>query len=259
MARILFVDDDNRFRTQAETALVSAGHEVVAFGSGLPAAVAAGARPFDLAIVDLEMPTVPGSEVVRALLGARPMDTRPPMVLLLSDEAREFVPRGLPHDGFLQKPIESADLAAKVRALLPSSLVPSTLAAPRFSSPASRRYRRMDVRLPVHITVGERIVPGTITNLGVGGFQVEWRECPFCPPSRRHQGRCQAERYASHAPDTEAVETRVETHAGPLDLRARWVYTTRDEAGLERAGFQFTGVTPESLDRIGEVFARDGA
>jgi CheY-like chemotaxis protein len=79
MTRILIIDDEETVRRATQILLDAAGFETVAVADG-PAGVKAvresvephGARPFDLAIVDLFMPGMDGLATTKALRDVRP-------------------------------------------------------------------------------------------------------------------------------------------------------------------------------------------
>ncbi|HEV2638381.1 MAG TPA: response regulator transcription factor [Actinocrinis sp.] len=72
-ARILVVDDHPIWRDAVAADLAAAGHEVVGcVGEGAQAIrITAAARP-QIAVLDLHLPDLPGAEVIRGLLTARP-------------------------------------------------------------------------------------------------------------------------------------------------------------------------------------------
>ncbi|HEU0032688.1 MAG TPA: response regulator [Kofleriaceae bacterium] len=63
IARVLVVDDDDHIRRALSTALTRAGFDVTTADDGRPAIELGG--PFELVVVDYNMKTVTGAEVVR--------------------------------------------------------------------------------------------------------------------------------------------------------------------------------------------------
>jgi DNA-binding NarL/FixJ family response regulator len=100
--RCLLIDDDIHSRELAERILKHLGHRVTSVSSGTAAVAALGSDRFDVALVDLEMPGMSGSETLRAL-----RETDPRMRLLVvsgADDRRhvlEAVMSGA--DGYIVK------------------------------------------------------------------------------------------------------------------------------------------------------------
>jgi two-component system, cell cycle sensor histidine kinase and response regulator CckA len=66
--RVLIVDDEESIRTFSERALKGAGYDVVSASDGRDALVVAEEKgPFDLFLVDIMMPEMPGDELGRRL------------------------------------------------------------------------------------------------------------------------------------------------------------------------------------------------
>jgi signal transduction histidine kinase/ActR/RegA family two-component response regulator len=124
--RILVVEDEEMVRRIARRALEEFGYEVVEAADGQAALdlLAGPSEPPDLILCDIVMPGLSGPELGAALA------ERVPGVRVLymsgypgSDvKLRQLV---LPSAPFIQKPFGAADLAAKVRALLDRSTVPT--------------------------------------------------------------------------------------------------------------------------------------
>ena len=65
--RILLVDDDQTFNRVVEAHLVKGGFRVDAFFDGIAALAAYDKQPYDMAVVDLVMPKMPGFVVIEEL------------------------------------------------------------------------------------------------------------------------------------------------------------------------------------------------
>jgi two-component system chemotaxis sensor kinase CheA len=91
--RVLVVDDSITSRILETSILENAGYEVAAAASGEEAIALATTRPFDVAVVDVEMPGIDGYEVIRRLK-ADPRTASLPCVLLTSRDAEEDRRRG---------------------------------------------------------------------------------------------------------------------------------------------------------------------
>lgn len=118
-ANILVVDDQAQNRRLLQDLLTIKGYAVNAVESGEAALEAIAAGGVDLVLLDVMMPGMDGFAVLAAIRG-NPASAHLPVVLCTSlDPDRERV-RGLEAgaDDFLQKPINHAELLARVRSLL---------------------------------------------------------------------------------------------------------------------------------------------
>jgi CheY-like chemotaxis protein len=79
MAKILIVDDQDMMRDSLAATLVREGHEVVAAYDGVAGLAKLGERKFDLAITDLKMPKMTGTEF---LAEAKKRNPEMPVVLM---------------------------------------------------------------------------------------------------------------------------------------------------------------------------------
>lgn len=110
-AALLFVDDDERYRTQMQRAFARRGFACDIASSGEEALVLARSRAFDYASVDLRMPGLSGLELVRELIAITPAL----YVVVLTGfgsiaTAVEAVRLGAKH--YLTKPADANDLLA---------------------------------------------------------------------------------------------------------------------------------------------------
>ncbi|MBC2666849.1 response regulator [Novosphingobium flavum] len=115
---ILVVDDEAEQRDLLERLLVGLGFAVNAVPNGETALTLAGARRFDLAILDISMPGMSGWE---AALGLREMGGPDLRILMLSANASEFHRPEFHHpvhDFFLTKPVDFAVLTETIGGLL---------------------------------------------------------------------------------------------------------------------------------------------
>jgi DNA-binding NtrC family response regulator len=115
--KILVVDDEPLIRATLAEYLTGEGFAVTACASGEEALAAAGQRPYDVALCDVQLPGIDGIEVLERLLKISPET----FVLLITayatvESAVEALQRGA-HD-YLMKPILLDEMAGKVRRLL---------------------------------------------------------------------------------------------------------------------------------------------
>lgn len=116
-ATILIVDDEPPIRRLLRTSLVSQGFQVVEAANGAEAlAETERSRP-DLVILDLGLPDMDGSEVIRVLRGGA--DAVPILVLSSrADEKGKVEALDLGADDYVTKPFGTAELFARIRAAL---------------------------------------------------------------------------------------------------------------------------------------------
>jgi PAS domain S-box-containing protein len=118
-ATVLVVDDEEVVREVARLALEDAGYRTILAPDGESALRAFGERPeaFDLVLLDLTMPQMPGEEILRELRRLRP-DVR---VVICSGYSEGEMQDEVGTDriaGFLQKPFRAQQLVSLVRGLL---------------------------------------------------------------------------------------------------------------------------------------------
>jgi DNA-binding response OmpR family regulator len=113
---ILVVEDEVRLAQHISRALTEAGHEPVMVHDGETAFGEAGAKRYDLIVLDVMLPGMDGFEVLRRLRGGK-MDTRV-LILTARDEVSDRVTGlGLGADDYLAKPFAMQELVARVGAL----------------------------------------------------------------------------------------------------------------------------------------------
>jgi two-component system KDP operon response regulator KdpE len=116
-ATILIVDDEPPIRRLLRASVGSQGFQVVEAGDGRGAiAEIERSRP-DLVILDLGLPDMDGSEVIRTLRGA---GNAMPIIVLSSraDEKGKVEALDLGADDYVTKPFGTAELFARIRAAL---------------------------------------------------------------------------------------------------------------------------------------------
>lgn len=114
----LLVAEDNRMLAQAlEAVLVQNGYAVDVAASGADADHLEQCTPYDLVILDLQLPELDGFEVLARMRARR---SRVPVLILSVHDTIDRRVRGLDlgADDFVGKPFEISELEARVRALL---------------------------------------------------------------------------------------------------------------------------------------------
>jgi two-component system response regulator RegX3 len=114
-SRVLVVEDEPTIRRAVGYALRRDGFEVSESGDGADA-LALAEEPFDVVILDLGLPTVSGTEVLRQLRAAGPV----PIIVLtaLGTEPDRILGLELGADDYVTKPFSMAELMSRVRAIL---------------------------------------------------------------------------------------------------------------------------------------------
>lgn len=120
IARILVVEDSSAMRAFVRAALEEAGivRDVVEAGSGFEALRVLPREPFELAIIDINMPDVNGLELIRFMRSSEAHKTTP-LLVISSESSERDRERGLSlgANAYLAKPFTAEALIAAVRAL----------------------------------------------------------------------------------------------------------------------------------------------
>lgn len=126
--QILLVDDAPINQTLVIGLLQPYGHEVTVASDGQEALDLVAQRPFDVILMDLEMPRMNGLEATRVL---RSRGCKTPVVALTGHEREEWTRRCVDAgmDKFLSKPVEEAELLATLASTL-SGPMPSSVDPP---------------------------------------------------------------------------------------------------------------------------------
>jgi response regulator RpfG family c-di-GMP phosphodiesterase len=112
--RALVVDDDESMRRLNRAVLEGLGCDCAEAADGAAALEAAGLRPFDLVLLDLNLPGPNGLEVC-ARLRRRPTEPNLKIIVVSAQPAEELA-AALPHgaDDYVAKPFGARELAARV-------------------------------------------------------------------------------------------------------------------------------------------------
>lgn len=115
--RILVIEDEPQLREQLVKRLHGEGFAVDATGSGAEGAYLGAEYPIDVAIVDLGLPDMPGTEVIEQW---RKADLSFPVLILTARGRWEDKVSGLEigADDYLVKPFHTEELIARLRALV---------------------------------------------------------------------------------------------------------------------------------------------
>lgn len=116
--KLLIVEDDATLARGLKKALQAEGYSVEHAASGEQAIALAGVTEPDMMILDLGLPDMEGTEVLRTLRKRRGATPLPILVLTARNTTADLVAAlDLGADDYLKKPFEMAELSARVRAL----------------------------------------------------------------------------------------------------------------------------------------------
>lgn len=116
ISRLLFVDDDRLVLATVAKGLRDAGYELGTADTGEAALALAAERPFDLAILDIRMPGISGTETARRLRAEHGV----PALFLSAYGERELVEQAANEGalGYVVKPVDVAQLVPAIEAAL---------------------------------------------------------------------------------------------------------------------------------------------
>ncbi len=119
-ASILVVEDDLRLATLLQQELSHDGHRVEVVHNGSDALVRAGERPFELIVLDLNLPDIDGLEVAERLRGDGDDETRASILMLTARGDVKSRVDGLyaGASDYLTKPFSVQELLARVHVRL---------------------------------------------------------------------------------------------------------------------------------------------
>ena len=168
MTTILVVDDEPQIRRALRTSLEAHGYTVQTAGTGKEAVVAAAEASPDLMFLDLGLPDLDGTEVIKRV---RSFSEVPVIVLSVRDrQADKVAALDAGADDYVAKPFGMEEVLARMRAQL-------RRAQPEETGPAVLRFGDLQVDLarrlvtlagtPVHLTKTEyALLEAFVTNAG---------------------------------------------------------------------------------------------
>jgi signal transduction histidine kinase/CheY-like chemotaxis protein/HPt (histidine-containing phosphotransfer) domain-containing protein len=130
--RILLAEDNRVNQQVVLRMLEKQGHTVVVVGDGQAALTALAQTPFDLVLMDIQMPVLDGLAATAAIRAQeQTQGTHVPIIAMTAHAMRGDRERCLAAgmDGYVTKPLKAADLAAAIAQLRPTAAPPHTPAS----------------------------------------------------------------------------------------------------------------------------------
>ncbi|HUL03730.1 MAG TPA: response regulator transcription factor [Gemmatimonadales bacterium] len=147
--KILVVEDDRTVGSYVKRGLEEAGYQADLVGDGAEGLRLASDGPYDLVVLDLRLPAMPGDEVLRTL---RDRGNGVPVLVLTAQDTVDFKVQALRSgaDDYVTKPFSLEELLARVEALgrRPKALAAPVLAVADLTlETGSREVRRAGQRI----------------------------------------------------------------------------------------------------------------
>jgi DNA-binding response OmpR family regulator len=117
---VLVVDDEHSIRTTLVRFLEHRGARAVAAADGLEALDAVDREHFDVIVADIAMPRLDGLELHAAIQARRPGLAERMLLLSGGFQIEQGAHLGIGADRLLLKPIDLAELVARIRAIAPA-------------------------------------------------------------------------------------------------------------------------------------------
>jgi two-component system KDP operon response regulator KdpE len=166
--KVLVIDDEPQIRRALRTSLEAHGYEVTAVGTGDEGVVAAAEQRPDLALVDLGLPDMDGTEVIRRI---RSFSDVPVIVLSVRESQTDKVAAlDVGADDYVTKPFGMEELLARARAALrragPDEPAQVTLVFGDLRVDLARRLVSLGDE-PIHLTPTEwQLLEALVSNPG---------------------------------------------------------------------------------------------
>jgi PAS domain S-box-containing protein len=156
-ARILVAEDLAINQELTRSILVAAGHQVDIVTNGMEAIAAIQAEPYDLVLMDIQMPVMDGTEATRRIRALDHPANKVPIVAMtanvLSQQIRSFKKAGM--SDYIARPMKRNDLLSKLEEWLPRRCAVETIsknklpeAHPFFNQPVFDDFQNLMGRVP---------------------------------------------------------------------------------------------------------------
>jgi len=166
--KVLVVDDEPQIRRALRTSLEAHGYEVATVGTGDEGVVGAAGGAPDLVLLDLGLPDMDGTEVIRRVRAFSEV----PIIVLSVRESQDDKVAALDAgaDDYVTKPFAMEELLARTRAAL-------RRASPEEPAPPAMRFGELEIDVakrlvsigdePIHLTPTEySLLEALVTNPG---------------------------------------------------------------------------------------------
>ncbi len=140
--RVLCAEDNPYGRVVLNTILANLGHRVDFVGAGEDAVQALGQIPYDLVLMDLNLPRLDGIEATRRIRASNHAGAAVP-IIGISGASRENAARKAGMDDYLTKPVTPAALAQAIARITAPAVIPGAGEArePGIHKPSFRKNR----------------------------------------------------------------------------------------------------------------------
>jgi len=114
---VLVIDDDEETRNMFSTVLNDAGYLVEAVENGKQAIKICKEGPFDIALIDIELPDIKGIDLLKALRQIQPKMVK---IIVTGHPSIENAVRSVNEkaDGYLLKPVNMAEMLEMIKRIL---------------------------------------------------------------------------------------------------------------------------------------------
>lgn len=117
--RILIVDDEEHIQELIRYHLESKGYPYACAGDGKTALKLLQEQKFDLVLLDLMLPGMDGTEVIKEIRASEKLKSLPVIMLTaLGEESDKVIGLELGADDYMTKPFSTRELLARIKALL---------------------------------------------------------------------------------------------------------------------------------------------
>ena len=117
LTNVLVIDDDEETRNMFSTVLNDAGYLVEAVENGKQAIKICKEGPFDIALIDIELPDIKGIDLLKALRQIQPKMVK---IIVTGHPSIENAVRSVNEkaDGYLLKPVNMAEMLEMIKRIL---------------------------------------------------------------------------------------------------------------------------------------------
>ena len=117
LSNVLVIDDDEGTRNLFSTVLADAGFLVEAVGKGKEAIKLCKAGPFDIALIDIELPDIKGIELLKTLRKLQPKMIK---IIVTGHPSIENAVKSVNEkaDGYLLKPVNIPEMLEMIKKIL---------------------------------------------------------------------------------------------------------------------------------------------